>query len=98
MKPFRRDADDWGGLDKPAFQHTHAGPEVLPHKSNKNTKRWCKGKVGREHDYAERRLTTCWGTHGKAGYTEVWTTMCNACGKHKANEYRYPFGTWRSVL
>lgn len=25
--------------------------EIPKHRSSKDTKRWCKGKVGREHDY-----------------------------------------------
>ncbi len=31
------------------FRHSHDGPEALPHVSHKDTKRWCRGKVGREH-------------------------------------------------
>lgn len=30
-------------------EERHAQPEVPLHRAKKNTKRWCKGKVGREH-------------------------------------------------
>lgn len=33
-------------------RHIHDGPEVPAHAGRKkNTKRWCKGKVGREHEW-----------------------------------------------
>ena len=47
--------------------------ESPPHRSKKNTKRWCKGKVGREHVPGE------WGT--RRGMHYWWEKPCQNCGK-----------------
>jgi hypothetical protein len=67
--------------------------EILPHKSRKNTRRWCKGKVGREHSPVVqhqkerngwRKAWTCgprkWGI--SAGRWGCWhEEVCTTCGK-----------------
>lgn len=72
-------------------------PEVAPHRSRKNTRRWCRGKVGIEHVldvptlkswiyavYGERddRLPCHWVNWGKKPY---WICQhqvrCVLCGK-----------------
>lgn len=48
-------------------------------KKNKNTVKWCKGKVGREHIMGSVRLSTyeC----GTGAYC-VHVAACTVCGKH----------------
>lgn len=65
--------------------------EVMPHKSKKNTRRWCKGKVGREHTPEIRHTGerngwakgwVCgprrWGLKGWSCHHEE---ICTTCGK-----------------
>ena len=33
------------------FRDERSDPEVAPHVSKKNTLKWCRGKVGRQHDW-----------------------------------------------
>lgn len=59
MARIKRDPDDWKarGIKKRDFNHAHDEPEV-PRKTGKskkkNTKRWCRGKEGREHVVVDR--------------------------------------------
>jgi hypothetical protein len=52
--------------------------EVPKHRSSKDTKRWCRGKLGTEHDYqyAEWRLA---GFRPGVVYSHL---VCTQCGKH----------------
>lgn len=52
------------------FRHTKGGAEELPHRSKKDTKRWCKGKVGREHEFV--RLNLQWYS----------IDACKNCGRY----------------
>lgn len=53
-------------------------PQQAKHKSKKNTARWCKGKVGREHD-------------PKASWSKYyWVNACTNCGK----QLDYYFTSW----
>lgn len=71
--------DDWSGgaLKRKEFRHTHNGPEVPRHiGKKKNTRKWCKGKVGREHVWSRTAyLTIKW--LNKSYY--CW--HCEGCGK-----------------
>lgn len=41
---------DWAAKRPPTLDEQRAaGPETPRHRSKKDTKRWCRGKVGREH-------------------------------------------------
>lgn len=60
MARIKRDPDDWKarGIKKRDFNHSHDEPEV-PKKNpskrkKKDTKTWCRGKVGREHVVADK--------------------------------------------
>jgi hypothetical protein len=67
--------------------------EVGKHRSRKDTRRWCKGKVGREHviDTMATRYGSCraWQRwrHPAGEALGVWSWSCNhwlccsACGK-----------------
>lgn len=49
---------------------------VIPaHKSKKDTKRWCRGKVGVEHDFGRSSTLLTW-----AGDTVHWD-VCKTCGR-----------------
>jgi hypothetical protein len=64
-------------------------PEPIrpPSGSSKNTKRWCRGKVGREHKPVCRNYADDAGTIFKG-----WKILvCESCGKHL--EYYFP-GSW----
>lgn len=55
-------------------RHTHDGPEVAKPSATKDTKRWCKGKVGREHKLVVT-LDVKWH-----GYPRLLRS-CTTCGK-----------------
>ena len=59
-------------------RHVHNGPEVVggPAK-RKDTKRWCKGKVGREHVLQVRDATEL----GKHRFSQSLVRFCTKCGK-----------------
>lgn len=79
--------DDWklSGIAKRDFQHSKDGPEVIegrPKKKSKS-KRWCKGKEGREHRYEQ----VIWYTYnyrdddGNARQRHTYRWVCQGCGK-----------------
>lgn len=53
-------------------------PEApAPHRSRKDTKRWCKGKVGREHAYRWILSPIRFGTQPPSW----WEELCETCGR-----------------
>lgn len=71
------DAGDWNAdvIKRRAFRHTMNGPEVPKgSRSKKNTKKWCKGKVGVEH--------TPVGKWGAGWHNYMCILACTRCGKH----------------
>lgn len=62
--------------------------EAMPHRSNKNTKRWCRGRVGREHTPDIRFNPHLSENTTKCG-VPTWTNsfwcwhqrFCTTCGK-----------------
>lgn len=55
-------------------------PQVPKHGAKKDTRQWCKGKVGREHKPEWVRTHMGWPFHNDA---KPWYTLaCKACGKH----------------
>src|SRR5271165_530401 len=55
-------------------RHTHNGPSEPAHRSSKNTRRWCKGKVGREHKLVTSLIVESYG------FPYV-VRHCSGCGK-----------------
>ena len=56
-----------------------------PRRSSKDTKRWCKGKVGNEHDPKCMRFTVGWCA------ADDWRELvCTKCGKK--------LDTWYPIL
>lgn len=54
MSKKRRYIDSWAreSIEYKDQKHDHGTEEIPRHRGKKkNTKRWCKGKVGREHDW-----------------------------------------------
>ena len=67
-------------------------PEIRPPggSNKKNTKRWCKGKVGREHKPECRNYSNDVGNLFKG-----WRILvCTDCGKHL--DYYFPSSLWRT--
>ena len=59
------------------FRQTKGNPEVAPKKGKKkNTNRWCKGKVGKEHDYSVNDDL-------KVGTITFKRKKCSQCSKVK---------------
>jgi DNA-binding XRE family transcriptional regulator len=58
--------------------------EKVKSHSRKDTKRWCKGKVGREHEYQRRPKEFQWNPHCRPirKTDQVWV-MCVNCGRQK---------------
>jgi hypothetical protein len=53
-------------------------PEEPKRSNHKDTKKWCKGVKGREHDYK-------WGLSNKFPANWDWYDLaCTKCGKHKS--------------
>lgn len=84
-------------------RHTKSDPRAKPEPTKKNTKKWCKGKVGREHvgvcrDFAEvKRLAT--DIKGRPiELCKGWKVLvCDNCGK-ELDTYYPPSALWgRSV-
>lgn len=78
---LKEDASSWAanGIVRHDFRHDPNQPS-RPHKARKDTKRWCKGKVGVKHSFV---LIKRYKLH-----TLMWSTSrCVNCGKnqHKIN-------------
>ena len=70
-------------------RHVHDGPEVTaaPAK-HKDTRRWCKGKIGREHVMA----VSIMNRHG------IWAELvrhCSGCGKKFGSFHRSSYASVR---
>jgi hypothetical protein len=50
------DMTSWksSGIIARDFRHSHNGPEISKAPKKKNTKKWCKGKIGVKHELAIR--------------------------------------------
>lgn len=60
-----------------------ADPEVIGHRAKKDTRRWCKGKPGREHQLDIRRSShgfPC-GPNWSSRYWCWHERYCTVCGK-----------------
>lgn len=66
------DDSSWkaSGIKRRDFRHTHDGPEVPRHQGKKNRRKWCRGKVGREHQLVRVRASR-W----------IDNDVCTECGK-----------------
>lgn len=82
--------DDWkqSDLDHRDFQHIKTDG-VIPHRSKKDTKRWCKGKQGNEHKPAIVKISQferfAWSCNPASWHGCFHHEVCSVCGK----ELRY---------
>lgn len=52
--------------------------EPMPHRSNRNTKKWCRGKPGIQHNYT----WMLWSEYKKLSYLKDWDIeVCYNCNK-----------------
>lgn len=52
--------------------------EVVKYRTKKNTKKWCKGKVGREHEYSDKEFI---GLEYRGKIYGLIRISCDKCGK-----------------
>jgi hypothetical protein len=76
MARVSKDSDSWkaSGIKRRDFRNVHNGPEVNTKGKKKNTRKWCRGKTGKEH----RIIHQPHPTFGKYG-THI--DRCDECGK-----------------
>lgn len=94
---------NWGNDTAPRPQDAPVSERVRPQRSKKNTRKWCKGKVGVEHSvetvrhhyYSHHRQCHWWEFGvGRYGHTErSWicyhAERCTVCGKYVTNNLRF---------
>ena len=73
MARIKKDQTKWGvpRLFEKAFV---TSPEEMPHRNRKNVRKWCKGKVGKKHEYKKIKESD-WGWF----YHTQW--KCKKCGR-----------------
>jgi hypothetical protein len=69
------------GIKRRDFRSIRNGPETPPHRSKKNTAKWCRGKVGKEHDWHEVIWYPSYLWHDRA--PRYVQDVCSLCGKRK---------------
>lgn len=74
-------------------ERTHAAPEASPHRARKDTKRWCRGKVGVEHTpnvvlaaagwqrFGGWEKRCGWSSWKPAGWMCRHQEVCSECGR-----------------
>lgn len=78
MARISNDDDSWNAssIKHRDARHSHDGPEINTKKKKKDTKKWCKGKVGREHEY-----TTVDSKRFRNTVSMFQVDKCSKCGK-----------------
>ena len=87
MATLSEDSDSWkaSGIRRRDFRSSKEEPETNRHMGDqkKNTKKWCKGKVGREHDIVHQVRQRSYGT--------LHVDVCQRCQK----EFKTYWPGWR---
>lgn len=75
---LKKDSSSWraSGIIKRDFKHDHSQPTRGHFHNSKDTRKWCKGKVGKLHNY-QRALKWEFGTH------KYYVDKCANCGKER---------------
>ena len=80
-----RDDGSWhasGVLARDA-RHVKTEQQVAGHRAKKDTKRWCRGRVGKEHDL---EWVNFWAHRQNREYQpgdgNWWMSICKRCEKH----------------
>ncbi len=64
-----------------------------PSGSSKNTRKWCRGKVGVPHKPKCVRYDEYENQHGESRWTKGWKVLvCESCGKELDHWWPYPKG------
>lgn len=83
MARISQDDDSWkaGGIKRRDFRSVRNGPEVPKHGKKKNTKKWCRGQVGKLHD-TEVKPWKSLSFYRDPFNRPVWVVdKCKNCGK-----------------
>lgn len=82
MARISDDDSSWkaSGVQHRDFRHTHNGPEVSSRAKKKNTRKWCKGVVGREHTFNVGVAAPRWNRF-RDGRPMWIVDKCSTCGK-----------------
>ena len=67
-------------------------PEDVRTRSHKNTAKWCKGKVGREHVWKRENPTE--GMFPRVSKTEVTVNICQVCRKQAYSTVLWNGKSW----
>lgn len=84
---IKKDDSSWhaSGIKTRDARHDRSSPEVAGHRAKKDCKRWCRGKVGREHEGEWKSLNEVrgfWsGRNSKLANTSQ-VFVCKRCGRH----------------
>lgn len=84
---LKEDSSSWRGMGLKA--KAAPIPERPKYKAKKDTKRWCLGKVGRDHDYEVRQPQG--GMFSRGSYSEgrVRMPVCKRCGRQDYDRIEY---------
>ena len=91
MTTLSEDGDSWkaNGIKRRDFRDAKDGPEVPKHGSRKKKlKDWCRGKVGKKHDYQlmTEHWSTSLGTVSWSGRPVPKVYRCTDCRKQEWGE------------
>lgn len=87
MVTLSEDSDSWkaSGIKRRDFRSSKEDPEINRHTGNrkKNTKKWCKGKVGKQHIPVHLKV-------------DLWhhVTLCQTCSKQLEYFWLRSFRNW----
>lgn len=94
---LKEQTSNWnaGGIQRRDYRHTSVDG-VTKHKAKKNTKRWCRGKVGVEHEF-ENIIPQNMRT-----FAYMKMDVCKNCKYHSSKNMKfhckqcgwYPVGEW----
>lgn len=86
MATLKDDDGSWqaDSVKRKMFRQSKEQPEQSKKRSKKNTRKWCKGVVGREHDFE-------WQIY--RGWQDWKVQVCNNCGKHGKHDFKFPWST-----
>lgn len=90
---IKKDKTSWhaGGVIARDARHEKSPDNTAKHLSKKNTKRWCKGKVGREHQGEWVRYYELKHDGGRMGKCNWRIFVCKRCQKHLNRSYPWGF-------
>lgn len=93
---LKEDNDSYkaSGVKRRQYRQSPAVDRIRRPRPSKNTKLWCKGKVGVEHDVQLEKIDGLNFTHNQGKYWRLIHWKCTNCGKtwldsiHRTEEER----------